>query len=450
MRSLIIKIILFSMLLAACQTQTGTAEGPSITENPLSSTDVGNQTNQTGEDLPLDNNDNDNESQVVSEDDEDVELTSDAASNTCNVETRRVMPTPDPADIVDIQPISDEDWVVGAENPSIAIIEYCDFQSQDCAQFDSVLDRLLEKYPQDLQVVYRHFPSVDHDKALLAAQAVEAAALQSEDSFYAMQEMLYESQEEWLNQPVEKFQTWLQRQSGVIGLNIKQFSTDMISDRIEKKISDAQVAASKVDVEATPIVIINGSIYRGPRDFLNLESIIKLQRLEEKQFSACPDTVIDEKKSYQAVLETTTGEIKIELYPQEAPMAVNSFVYLAKNGWYDRQYFHNVVENVVAQAGDPSGTGFGGPGYYLPVEVNQDVKFDQEGVVAMYQVKPGQNGSQFFITYKPMTEMDGKYTIIGKVIEGMQLLNGLQTFSPAQDGEIPDENIIISITVEEK
>ncbi|MGW8249034.1 MAG: peptidylprolyl isomerase, partial [Anaerolineales bacterium] len=161
-----------------------------------------------------------------------------------------------------------------------------------------------------------------------------------------------------------------------------------------------------------------------------LRAIVELKRLEKSQYDACPPMTIDPSRQYIATIKTEAGDIVVELYADKAPIAVNNFVFLAENGWYDGVTFHRVIEDFVAQAGDPSGTGFGGPGYAF-VNETSDLKFDKPGVVAMANSGPDSNGSQFFITYTETPQLDGGYTIFGQVISGLDAAESLTPRDPA-------------------
>ncbi|HEY5669632.1 MAG TPA: peptidylprolyl isomerase [Anaerolineales bacterium] len=159
---------------------------------------------------------------------------------------------------------------------------------------------------------------------------------------------------------------------------------------------------------------------------------------------------IDASKQYVAILHTEKGDITIELYADKAPLAVNNFIFLARNGWYDEVTFHRVMENFVAQAGDPSGTGFGTPGYAFSNEISPDLKFDKAGIVAMANAGPDSNGSQFFITYAPTPQLDGGYTIFGQVISGMDVAESLTPRDPSQALDLPPGDEIISVEIQER
>ncbi|MBL8103861.1 MAG: peptidylprolyl isomerase [Anaerolineales bacterium] len=123
------------------------------------------------------------------------------------------------------------------------------------------------------------------------------------------------------------------------------------------------------------------------------------------------------------------GDILIELYTKDAPITVNSFIFLACKGFFDGVTFHRVLEGFMAQGGDPTGTGMGGPGYEFVNEYS-DLSFDKAGVVAMANAGPDTNGSQFFITFGPTEFLDGGYTIFGQVIEGMDVVLSITLRDP--------------------
>ncbi|MCS7039854.1 MAG: peptidylprolyl isomerase, partial [Caldilineales bacterium] len=133
--------------------------------------------------------------------------------------------------------------------------------------------------------------------------------------------------------------------------------------------------------------------------------------------------VIEPGKIYQAVLKTAKGDIVIELYADKAPRTVNNFVFLAREGFYDNTTFHRVIDGFMAQGGDPTGTGSGGPGYTFPDEIVPDLVFDRRGLLAMANAGPNTNGSQFFITFGPTPWLNGAHTIFGEVIQGDEVLD---------------------------
>jgi cyclophilin family peptidyl-prolyl cis-trans isomerase len=203
-------------------------------------------------------------------------------------------------------------------------------------------------------------------------------------------------------------------------------------------------------IPGTPLILINGQIYGGPRDYNSFNDIIQLIAFGERQFESCPAITVRPDKEYIATLHTEKGDVAIQLFPKQAPMTVNSFIFLARNGWYDHITFHRVLPDLFAQTGDPSGTGKGNPGYYIITEIDPALTFDRPGMVAMVNSGPDTSGSQFFITYEPTTQYNGQYTIFGEVLSGMEVLKRL-TPRDAQPGtEPPPGDALINITIEER
>jgi peptidyl-prolyl cis-trans isomerase B (cyclophilin B) len=148
--------------------------------------------------------------------------------------------------------------------------------------------------------------------------------------------------------------------------------------------------------------------------------------MTRKQWDNPPEMLIDPDNSYQAKMETSRGQIELELYPQYAPKTVNNFVFLAWEGYYDGVTFHRVINNFMIQGGDPTGTGSGGPGYKFEDEVKGNPLRHEAGVISMANAGPNTNGSQFFITHSPQPHLDGKHTVFGKVIEGKDVVDSIK------------------------
>ncbi|MGI9558436.1 MAG: peptidylprolyl isomerase [Thermodesulfobacteriota bacterium] len=135
---------------------------------------------------------------------------------------------------------------------------------------------------------------------------------------------------------------------------------------------------------------------------------------------------IDGSKTYIVEMETDKGKITLELYPEHAPKTVNNFVFLAGEGFYDGVVFHRVIDDFMIQGGDPSGTGSGGPGYRFGDETGGNPLVHSAGVISMANSGPDTNGSQFFITHSPQPHLNGKHTVFGKVVEGMEVVNSIK------------------------
>src|SRR5450759_145096 len=148
--------------------------------------------------------------------------------------------------------------------------------------------------------------------------------------------------------------------------------------------------------------------------------------MSAKQWKNPPVLSVDSKKNYQVAMETTRGTIELELYPQYAPATVNNFVFLVNEGFYDGLTFHRVIGNFMIQGGDPTGKGIGGPGYRFEDEVKNNPLKHETGVISMANAGSNTNGSQFFITHSPQPHLNGKHTVFGKVIAGMDVVNGIR------------------------
>ena len=145
-----------------------------------------------------------------------------------------------------------------------------------------------------------------------------------------------------------------------------------------------------------------------------------------KQWDAHPEMFIDVEKVYGVKLETTRGDILLELYPEHAPKTVNNFLFLIQEGFYDGVTFHRVIENFMIQGGDPTGTGRGGPGYRFEDELVDNPLIHESKVISMANAGPNTNGSQFFITHLPQPHLDGKHTVFGKVTQGEDVVDAIQ------------------------
>ncbi|MBU6335276.1 MAG: peptidylprolyl isomerase [Chloroflexi bacterium] len=170
---------------------------------------------------------------------------------------------------------------------------------------------------------------------------------------------------------------------------------------------------------------------------------------EPRQYAERPPMTIDPARAYTATITTPRGDIIITLRPDLAPQTVNSFVFLAREGFYDGLTWHRVLPRFMAQGGDPTGTGGGGPGYTVPAEFS-DMPFDRPGIVAMARANdPDSAGSQFFITTAPADYLTGQYTIFGEVREGQAIVDAIPLRDPAQNPTTPGEEIVrIRITEE--
>jgi cyclophilin family peptidyl-prolyl cis-trans isomerase len=188
------------------------------------------------------------------------------------------------------------------------------------------------------------------------------------------------------------------------------------------------VEAADVDLSAmtqAPVEVTEDTTLEGLcENASGMEALPRLQYLT-------PEEVLETDVDYGAVFCTEAGNFRVDLYEDEAPIATNSFVYLALQHFFDATTFHRVIEDFVVQGGDPQGTGFGGPGYEFINETDNDLTFGGIGVLGMANAGPDTNGSQFFITLAPVARLDSGYTIFGQVQEGMGAVFDVEVRDPS-------------------
>jgi cyclophilin family peptidyl-prolyl cis-trans isomerase/predicted DsbA family dithiol-disulfide isomerase len=362
-----------------------------------------------------------------------------------------ILPSWDPI----FPPVTTSDWQKGSKDALVTIIEYSDFQCPYCGQIVPVLNSLLKSNPQDLRVIYRHFPLNIHDKAIITAQAAEAAGVQGK--FWEMHDLLFGSQADWSKQTPAEFVPYItDKAKSISGLDIAKFTQDLNSQAVVDKVKTALSSAESIGLDHTPFIVFNGRAFGGDPDEATLNEIINIYKavtttIGPIKSAQCPPQSIDAKKQYTATITTTKGDVAVKLFADKAPLAVNSFIYLAKRGWYNNVPFHRVIENFVAQTGDPSGTGLGNPGYEFNNEVSPDLKFDKEGMLGLANSGANTNGSQFFITFAAIPTLDGSYTAFGQVTSGMDVLKKLTLRDPQFGAaKLPDPDKILKISIEEK
>ena len=306
-----------------------------------------------------------------------------------------------------------------------------------------MLEQLIEYYGDDANWVFRHYPlSTIHDKAILSAEAAEAAGAQ--DAFWEYHDLLFTRQDEWNTLDLDEAQATFINYAEELDLDVEQFNSALEDGTYNELITDAETAAKDAGFTGTPTIIVNGYLFpiqQLPLAPEGIEFFLGLIRLVETQFDV-PPQVIDPAKGYQATIETEKGDIVIDLFTDTAPVNVNSFVYLAEQGWYNDITFHRVLPDFMAQGGDPSGTGYGWPGYRCDDEIDPSRTFAEAGVVAMANSGADTNGGQFFITYGPTPHLDGGYTIIGEVVSGLETVEALTPRDPEQNPTFSGDKIV--------
>ncbi len=165
---------------------------------------------------------------------------------------------------------------------------------------------------------------------------------------------------------------------------------------------------------------------------------------------AAAEPVLSPGADYRALISTSKGPLVLDLYQDAAPTTVNNFVFLARHRFYDGVVFHRVLDGFMAQTGDPTGSGRGGPGYTFADEFGPDLSHDGKGVLSMANAGPGTNGSQFFITFDATPWLDGRHAVFGRVLEGEEVLDALTRVDPGRPGGAkPDNMERVTIYVQE-
>jgi cyclophilin family peptidyl-prolyl cis-trans isomerase/protein-disulfide isomerase len=359
-----------------------------------------------------------------------------------------LVPTPNPTIEALIPAVSDEDHILGAKDAMVTIVEYSDFQCPYCSMLAPVLTELVKKFPNDLRLVYRFFPLSSHSNALISAYAAEAAGVQGK--FFEFSEFIFANQANWGGLTNEEAAAWFAEQSAQFGMDAEKFKTDLASPKVQAVVDQSLMIATNAQIPGTPFLMINGQPYQSNMDLESLSAIVEFFKLSQRAYTVCPPMVIDPSRSYEATIKTEKGDIVVKLYADKAPLAVNSFVFLAREGWFNNTTFHRVIKNFVAQAGDPSASGFGGPGYQFGNE-NAEAVFNRSGLLAMANSGPDTNGSQFFITFAQAPNLNGGYTMFGEVLKGMDVAEKLTERNPDSAGApLPPGDKLLSIEISEK
>ena len=170
---------------------------------------------------------------------------------------------------------------------------------------------------------------------------------------------------------------------------------------------------------------------------------------DEKVYSSMPEMIIDQNKSYTAVIQTSMGDLTVEFFSDTAPVTVNNFVSLSNDGYYDNIIFHRVISGFMIQGGDPSGTGHGEygkfPGYTFEDELNNQQPYEK-GILAMANAGPNTNGSQFFIMHVDYP-LPYQYTIFGKVTDGLDVIDTISSVQTAEGDKPVEDVVILGVTV---
>ena len=350
---------------------------------------------------------------------------------------------------------------LGAEDAPVTVMEFSEIFCGHCQNFNqNSLEGILQDYVTSGKVRYvGHFLAFNRPESQAYLAAAMCAAEQGR--YFAYEHTVFAgiAQQEFNLDAAAK---------RVENLDYEQFAACKEEGRYRDAVIDASMAASEKGLRATPTFLVNGQKVEGndpdtirrlieealsggkPAETTEQGAIPMPENPADRNgmYTAPPAMIIDPSKQYIATIKTEKGAIVAELFADKVPNTVNSFVFLAREGFYDNTTFHRVIEDFMAQAGDPTGSGRGGPGYRFADEFDPTLKHDVPGMLSMANAGPGTNGSQFFITFVATPWLDGRHAVFGKVIEGMDVLLSINIRDPQTATEPGD--LIETITIEEK
>ena len=351
------------------------------------------------------------------------------------------------ATLAPIPAVSAGEHLRGPVAAPATLIVYSDFDCPLCAQLAGLLAQLQDRHRQDVRLVFRHFPLLRlHDKASLAAQVAELAGEQG--AFWPMHDRLFEAYPDWSAYSPEEFEAWALTQAGELGLDVPAMQAGLAEGRKVAQMEQAYAQGLAMGIPGSPFLLLDGEPFLLPYEPNYLEAAVRLSALRARQFTEYPPFEIDPSATYLARLLLDSGEIVLQLYPQFAPLAVNSFVFLASRGWFDGNAIHQVQPGVFLESGDPTATGLGDPGYHFAMEPSPALSFERPGMLALVPTSPETNGGRFFINLAPLPELDGTRTIFGRVLQGMELLQALPARDPLLDLLQPPPAVLLQVKIE--
>jgi cyclophilin family peptidyl-prolyl cis-trans isomerase/predicted DsbA family dithiol-disulfide isomerase len=341
--------------------------------------------------------------------------------------------------------------MLGAEHPYVSYIAYLDLADKTSADVLTSLLSTVNEMKDKTRLVIRYV--VSGESSSLAAQSAESVYDQKgSEAYWKMLGLLAENQPKWTGTPTADLPATLAGYAETAGADADTVKSDLQAGKYKDAVTVSGSRAEAIGVTATPFLFANDlKLDKPPSDTKTLKLIANIVMLHA-QYGTAPEMVIDPSKDYSAWIVTEKGTVAVDLFADLTPETVNNFAYLACVGFYDGVTFHRVLPGFVAQAGDPTGTGVGGPGYTISDEYqNSALTFDREGWLSMaHTSEPNSAGSQFFITFGPAPNLDGSFTIFGQVVKGMDVVKAISPRDPDQPTEPPPGDSIETIVVRQE
>lgn len=349
--------------------------------------------------------------------------------------------------------VAADEHILGNPSAAVTIIEYGDFQCPGCASISPALKTTMAAVSDTVRLVFRHFPlSQIHDKAIITSRAAEAAAIQGK--FWEMHDLLYEKQQEWDATPVAEITATLKTFAEQLQLDAAKFEQDLDSDAVAARVQRDVDSAMALNIGGTPSFFVEGrpapiEAFSQPDTAQQLRTFAEARAKEiaglgTKSFSfSGPEQVTKPDAKYVMTVKTTKGDIVAELDPALAPTNVNSTVFLAQQGYFDGAPVALNDEQLGAVLmGTP--TAAGNPGYQCEIEAKPGA-MTTPGVVALFNGSDTAASAQFILTYSPTQELDGRFSVLGQITSGLDVVKSLA----AAQGDA-QADAIVSVTVEEK
>lgn len=376
-------------------------------------------------------------------------------SDVATTDTASITPTPAAPAVCEANPLNvvADDHQRGASDAGAVLLIYTDMQCPACAQVAPALKNVYEQMSDTVRISVRHFPlSTIHDKAQLASQAIEAASQQ--DKFWQYYDLLYEKQAEWSAIPVTDVISAFKNYAQVIGMDAAKFETDLNSKRVIARVGRDVAVAEKLKLTGTPTIFLSGRPFN-PSALMqdNIMSLLREYAVSRKAVITGsnantirltkPEQVITGDTPYLLTLKTNKGDIELQLDPKLAPVNVNSTVFLTQKGYFNGVPVDQAVPDLgLVLLGDASVEQ--NPGYTCGMEPPATGAFSKGGVVAV--LNTGENNlAQIIITYSPTAQLESRFTVIGEVTKGLEIVKLLQS---AEVGIQADK--VISATVVKK
>lgn len=328
--------------------------------------------------------------------------------------------------------VNADDHILGNPQAATTIIEYGDFQCPACAAFHPQMKTLMGTVSDTVRLVFRHFPLPQHDKAIPTARAAEAAALQGK--FWEMHDLLYEKQGEWSNKPLAEITATLKAYAEALKLDVAQFERDLVSDAVAARVQRDVASGRAANVAGTPWLFLDGrdiplQAFQQPDTAAQLRSYADrrakdIAGLSTKAFNfAKPEQVTRKDAKYVMTVKTNRGDVVAELDPALAPVNVNATVFLAQQGYFDgAPVVLNDPQIGAILFGNP--TAAGNPGFECGVELTPGA-MSKPGIVALFG-NGNTSSAQLIFTYSPTLELDGRFSVIGQVISGLEVVKSLK------------------------